>query len=76
MKMTREQMIQYWASEPKIKPCEAGCIRINLTDIPFPDLSDLKPTEREIMRDVIGKHSEYLQEVVVFGEGVGLAVIQ
>jgi hypothetical protein len=76
MKMTREQMVRYWASEPKIKPCEPGCIRINLTDIPFPDLTNLTPTERDIMRDVIRKHPEYLQDVVVFGEGVGSAVIQ
>jgi hypothetical protein len=76
MKMTREQMIRYWASEPRIEPCEPGSIRISLIDIPFPDLTNLTPAQRDIMRDVIGKHPEYLQELVVFGEGVGLAVIQ
>jgi hypothetical protein len=70
MKMTREQIIRYWASEPKIKPCEAGCIRINLTDIPFPDVSTLTAAERDLLRDKI-MPEVLLNEIPVFGEWVG-----
>lgn len=76
MKMTREQMIRYWASEPKIKPYEPECMHINLTETPFPDLANLTSTERDIIGHVVGKHPEYLQLVVVFGGGIGLAVFQ
>jgi hypothetical protein len=74
MKMTREQMIRYWASEPKIKLRPPDTCDFNA--IPFPDLCDLGPEEKVILRDILARHPEYLQEVVVFGEGVGLAVIQ
>ena len=73
MKMTREQMIRYWASEPKIKPCEPGCIRINLTDIPFPDVSTLTAAERDLLRDKITPEV-LLNKIAVFGEWVGPAV--
>jgi hypothetical protein len=73
MKMTREQMIRYWASEPKIKPCEPGRIRINLTDIPFPDVSTLSAAERDLLRDKITPEV-LLNEIAVFGEWVGPVV--
>jgi hypothetical protein len=74
MKMTREQMIRYWVSEPKIKLRPPYTFDFNA--IPFPDLCDLTPAERVTLRDVITKHPEYMQEIAVFGEAVGLAVIQ
>jgi hypothetical protein len=74
MKMSREQMILYWASEPTIKLRPPDTFDLNA--IPFPDLCDLTPAERVTLRDVITKHPEYMQEIGVFGEAGGLAVIQ
>lgn len=60
MVITRENLIKYWASGPRIEHQEGY---INLNQLPFPDVETLSPTEKSILRDVIKAHPEYLLEI-------------
>jgi hypothetical protein len=61
MIITREGLIAYWASEPVSKR-EPGRIILGLP--PFPDLTFLTAAEKKILRDVIAKHPEYLENEI------------
>jgi hypothetical protein len=49
--ITREAIIGFWLSELEIEPVPKGCIRLDFSVPPFPDLADLNPQERAAMRD-------------------------
>jgi hypothetical protein len=59
MIVTREKILEYWLKEPK-SLAERGLF---LMDGPpsFPDLADLTPAEKELLKPVIARHPEYLQ---------------
>ncbi len=72
MKIDRAGIIAYWMNPnraPKDYPPE-GMIRLDMTDIPFPDVSTLTAAERDLLRDKITPEV-LLNEFAVFGEWVG-----
>lgn len=60
VKMTIDDMVQYWEREP-IRDYQEGFI--NLNEPVFPDLAECSPEHRARLRDVIARHPEYLLEV-------------
>jgi hypothetical protein len=59
--MTREMILRFWLSEPKIDPVPEGYIRLDFRTPCFPDLAELTPAERAAFRNLLAKHPEYLQ---------------
>lgn len=75
MKLTGANLIAYWSNpnrQPKDYP-PVGMIRLDMTDIPFPDVSVLTAAERDLLRDKITPEVLW-HEIAVFGEWVGPAV--
>jgi hypothetical protein len=72
-------MIEYWATNPEVKRpvVPEGYIYWDFRTPPFPDLADLSPAEKNLLRPVIAGNPEILRhEIIVCGEGVGTAAIQ
>lgn len=61
MIITREAILDYWLSEPVRGYVADGWI--DLSAIPFPDLSECSPSERAALKPIIARHPEYLFEI-------------
>jgi hypothetical protein len=58
----RESILKYWLSEPVRGYIADGWVE--LSHIPFPDLSECSPAERAALRRIVEKHPEYLHEIL------------
>lgn len=61
MLVTREGVVAFWASESKWEPIKDDVIYIGFGMIPFHDLRNLSPPEKEILCPVLAAHPEYLR---------------
>jgi hypothetical protein len=60
MILSHEMSLDYWLREP-IRNDPPGTF--TLWAVPFPDLKTLSPTERNLLRPVLERHPEYLNEI-------------
>ena len=62
MILTHRGVVEYWASEPKIRREPDGFIILG--NCPFPDIRKLSAEEKELLRPILEKHPEYLEHEI------------